>query len=122
VLRRLAIPALLLALVAWVVGTFAAGWHDRAVRHITCHEHGEVLDAGESGAENAEVATLAPVPDRHGHEGCGVAGFPPLAMLAAAVPFGAIEPPIEAYDALAEADARTRGPLLYAPKTSPPSV
>lgn len=113
----------LFALIAWVAGSFANGWHERAVKHIVCAEHGEVVEVGRSGADSAKyVATLGDAESGEHHDGCSLSDvFPPGAL--ASLP--SFDPPffgVVAYNALSAADARVSGPLLYAPKTSPPRV
>ena len=114
------------ALFAWVAATFANGWHERVVTHMVCAEHGEVVDVGQASAgspgasKHPGVAMLDSAEGASHHDGCSLPGVFPVVAVQSFPAFdlaGFVSVP---YDALAAADARVSGPLLYAPKTSPP--
>ena len=118
--QRNARPWMFLAAMVWLVANFVTQWHEIAVPHARCPEHGELLELvpGEQG-DHPEIA--AAPSDPH-HDGCayhtiGATGLPALrAPLAAPGPAPAQDVP-----ALVSV-CRAASSLRYAPKTSPPTV
>ncbi len=125
--RRLARSArgrALFAVVAvlWATLGFVARLHAVAVPHVTCPEHGEVVElhAGDASVEQDAVPTLRDAPSSHAHDdGCALP--PALAALAGAERTSAevAVPPPATLTVIATRGARPP-PLRYAPKTSPP--
>lgn len=120
--RRLPIhAALILATLAWLLGSVAAFVHVIQVRHAVCEDHGQVVELGEAGsAETTGGPVWAPtIPDEHDH-GCALPtqATPPLVMVSA-VPVALAEPPPE--DDAPPLQVQAPPPLRAAPKTSPPS-
>jgi hypothetical protein len=119
---------LLVAMCAWVAGSFVASVHDVVVQHVVCAEHGEVFELGTEGSRVYQPETggseLRPAtPDPSHDHGCSfdvvfldgmTVGLPAMFSL----PF--IHSPNFALLAIAEAPCAP--PLVYAPKTSPPQT
>lgn len=123
--------ALLLALsaVLWMLGATAQQLHQLTVRHITCPEHGEVLEL--SAAQGDDSVGSAPqdlpsVSDATGdldHDlGCGVPALVHAASFTHQPSWTAPDDaPLLSHPA-AHAHPARGPPLAYAPKTSPPRL
>jgi hypothetical protein len=119
-------------IVGFGLSQLLASWHEAAVRHVRCAEHGEMVDVEASHGpvfndgratgttvEGAESAT----PSEHEH--CAVAlalrGSAQLQVVRAAVRL--VAPPVAVRPAVDPAPRPGRAFVLAsAPKTSPPSV
>lgn len=108
--------------VLWATLGFVTRLHAVAVPHVTCPEHGEVVElhAGDDSVAQDAVPTLRDAPASHAHDdGCALP--PALAALAigARASFEATVPAPATLTVIATRGARPP-PLRYAPKTSPP--
>ena len=119
-------------IVGFGLSQLLASWHEAAVRHVRCAEHGEMVDVEASHGpvlndgrttgttvEGAETAT----PSEHEH--CAVAlalrGSAQIQVVRAAVRL--VAPPVAVRPAVDPAPRPGRAFVLAsAPKTSPPSV
>lgn len=109
--------ALLLTLILWVGGMTATQVHGVSVLHVTCDEHGEIVEVTAAHGDRAHAAG-DPLED-HAHgclfEDVVLAAIPTLAL---AVPERERIQPREVHEP--GVGGPRAPPLSYAPKTSPP--
>ena len=129
-LRRhlLARAATLFALLAFVAGLMAQHVHVLRVAHVTCLEHGDVLELAPVSEQAAALdpslpgldVASAPAPITHDHD-CALSSTlsPTGATQRTALPLSGTACALEASP---PALAPTAPPLRWAPKTSPPPL
>jgi len=113
---RLRLAILLTTLWVWMGGLLTNTNHQTAVLHVTCLEHGQVVELNHAAQDDP-----ADAPGDHDHD-CALVGFvghaslPPIFVFLAPI----VEDfTIEETAFLPQLAARPP-PLVYAPKTSPP--
>lgn len=116
--HRCARPWMLLAAMVWLFASFVTQWHEIAVPHVRCPEHGELVEI--AAHDRTRGPEIAAAPDDPHHDACEmqVIGAPPLAVVGAPEFAPEVAPPDEV---LALASIRLASHALrFAPKTSPP--
>ena len=121
--RSLVRFALLFGALAWVAGWGATLLHHVRTVHVVCEVHGDVVDVGHASAsgDDRAVVTSLDAADQHDHD----CGFLALGVARASAPGKVFAHFLTEHrqDDPAPAVRAPRGPpLVYAPKTSPPSV
>ena len=121
-LRRCAPVLLLLGATCWFFLGLAGLFHQTQALHVVCPHGDEIVEFQSGNAQFHPDDQLANAPEGEGaHDACSLPALPaPLLTLAARLaPTPVVDLPT--YDAMSGLDARTCGPLRYAPKTSPPA-
>jgi hypothetical protein len=113
------------AVVLLLVGRFVAFHHEAEVRHVTCEEHGEQLDAPRLADEiddSAHAHWIGIDSDVGDHHECSIAGLLRMSGRLSECALDHLVTPIVATVACSrvEQHAVLVDVLLIAPKTSPP--
>lgn len=117
----------LLSALLWLVGVSAQQVHHLAVRHVTCPEHGEILELSAhedaaSATDDAGPSWEAPAGALDHDQACGVPSLAPASAAPAALAWA---PPADAplvTTPRPRQNAPRGPPLAFAPKTSPPAL
>ncbi len=114
---------LVVAACLWLIGLGAQVWHQAAVEHVICPDHGEIVEIGEYTEHDHadEAGWRAAALDAGDHaDDCTLSGASPL-LGGLSGPTLALQPTLEARLPVLSAHASPRAPPIgYAPKTSPP--
>jgi hypothetical protein len=129
--RRAARPLALFVAAAALAAQFSSAWHELAVRHVRCAEHGELTHVaplqGASPAPASDVRAVDALPPAtpDGHEHCAVLftiqGSAQAPVVRTPVAFAPPVPVARAATDVAPRPGRAFV-LASAPKTSPPSA
>ncbi len=112
--------ALLLAMLAWMLGSVGAFAHVLKVRHAVCADHGQLIELGESQPDGLARGPelLAPSSDEHDH-GCALIVHAACEGDPLGAEIVALAPTLSPEEAPPWVPP-TMAPLANAPKTSPP--